>query len=119
MAHIIIVDDEPHLVMIMSKLLEAKQHKITGISESDAAEQLLKNNDYDLMITDVRMNPINGMELLKQARRERPKMPVIMITAYHSPELSRHAKRQGAYAYFPKPFELTEVFEAIEEALSA
>ena len=119
MAKIIIIDDEPHLVKILSKLLSDLDHHVTGVDKSARAKELLMSEDYDIMISDVRMKPINGVELLKLARKQHPKMPVIMITAYHTEKLSAETKNEGAFAYFPKPFQINDIFNAINQAVEA
>ncbi len=78
---------------------------------------LFRAGPYDLVITDIRMKPVNGLEVLKQCKAISPRTVVIMISAYASTELAVEAMNEGAYDYFPKPFNNEEILSVVSHAL--
>jgi two-component system, NtrC family, response regulator PilR len=117
MARILLVDDEPSILNVLSTLLKQEGHEATPVRGGERAQDLLLADQFDLMITDVRMSPVDGMQLLKMARRERPRMSVIMLTAYGSVETAVEAMKEGAFDYVTKPFKVDELLITVERAL--
>lgn len=117
MAKILIVDDEPSVLNVLTSLLKDKGHDCIPAKGGEQAKTLLFDGHYDLMITDVRMAPINGMELLKLAKQSRPDMAVIMLTGFGSVETAVEAMKEGAFDYATKPFKVDELLLTIKRAL--
>lgn len=86
-------------------------HDPVPVRGGDKAKDVLLSDYFDLMITDIRMDPVDGMELLKIAHRERPGMAVIMLTAYGSVETAVEAMKAGAFDYVTKPFKVDELLD--------
>lgn len=119
MTRILLVDDEPGILSVLAGYLETYQYDVIQISDSrDAVALIEADHTLDMMISDIRMTPINGLELLKLARRQRPDMPVILITGFGSQETFKQARELGAYACMTKPFGPDILLETIEKALS-
>ena len=117
MPRILLVDDEPSILSVLSTLLRAEGYEVSPILGGEKARDTLRAEDYDLMISDIRMSPVNGMELLKQAHDEKPGMSVIMLTAYGSVETAIEAMKLGAFDYVTKPFKVDELLITIQRAL--
>lgn len=118
MARILTVDDEDVILTILETLLVSEGHEVVAIQEGEKAVELLKSDEpLDLMVSDIRMNPINGIELLKLAKKVRPDMPVIMVTAFHSEEAVQKVMGLGAFGYVRKPFKGDDILAKINEAL--
>jgi len=117
MARILLVDDEPSILSVLSALLKAEEYEVTPALGGDKAKAILAAEEFDLMISDIRMSPINGMELLKIAHDERPSMSVIMLTAYGSVETAIEALKLGAFDYVTKPFKVDELLITVQRAL--
>jgi len=118
MARILTVDDEEFILIIIETLLTSEGHDVVAIKDGEKAVEFLKSEEpLDLMISDVRMNPINGLELLKLAGEVRPGMPVIMATAFHSEERAKEVADMGAFAYVRKPFKGNDILAKVNEAL--
>ena len=81
------------------------------------ALNVIQSQPFDLVITDIRMHPVNGLDVLKQCKTISPRTTVIMISAYASAELAVEAMNEGAYDYFPKPFNNDEILSVISNAL--
>ena len=117
MARILLVDDEPSIVSVLSTLLKAEGHEVVPALGGEKARDILAREEFNLMISDIRMSPVDGMELLKIARKEHPQMAVIMVTAYGSVETAVEAMKQGAFDYVTKPFKVDELLITVQRAL--
>ena len=117
MARILLVDDEASILSVLSTLLKAEGHEVVPILGGEKAQDVIKNNQFDLMVSDIRMSPVDGMQLLKLIRCERPNTAVIMITAYGSVETAVEAMKEGAFDYVTKPFKVDELLITVIRAL--
>lgn len=117
MARILLVDDEASILSVLSTLLKAEGHEVVPVLGGEKAQDVIKAQDFDLMISDIRMSPVDGMQLLKIIRREKPAVAVIMITAYGSVETAVEAMKEGAFDYVTKPFKVDELLITVQRAL--
>ena len=117
MSRILIVDDDPLTLNMLGDLLKAQNYASTPALNGQAALQILKHQPFDLMISDIRMAPMDGMHLLRQVRQEYPHMTVIMLTAYGTIKSAVEAIKIGAFDYVTKPFRVDELLISIRRAL--
>jgi two-component system response regulator PilR (NtrC family) len=117
MARILLVDDEPRMLSLLNSLLTAEGYEVTSVQDGSKVPDLLRTEIFDLMISDIRMTPVDGMELLKIARTARPTMPVIILTAYGTVETAIEAMKLGTFDYVTKPFKMDELLITIQRAL--
>lgn len=118
MARILLVDDEPSILSVLSTLLKAEGYEVTAVNGGDQAQEVVKNEDFDLLISDIRMSPVNGMQLLAIAHEFKPQLSVIMLTAYGSVETAIEAMKLGAFDYVTKPFKVDELLITVTRALN-
>lgn len=114
---ILMVDDEPDIVAFCSKVLVRLGYEVTGSDSSQEALQVLSREHYDLLITDVMMPGISGLELVAQAQRRHPDLEAIVITGWGAMETPPGATRLGGCDLVSKPFGVPDLREAIERAL--
>lgn len=114
---IIILDDEPDIVEVMVTRLEIVGFPVIGHTRAAKALEALKKDDYSVLITDLKMPDMDGMEVLKEAKKINPDIEVIIFTAYGSIEGAVEAIKEGAHDYLVKPFESIELFTKIEKAI--
>ncbi len=119
MEKILIVDDELSMREFLKILLEKEGYDAMVAADGDAALAALGNNAVDLLITDVRMPGTSGLELLKQCKDDNLNLPVVMITAFASPDDAVFAMKQGAYDYITKPFQVDEIKTVVKNALKS
>ncbi|MEI8139648.1 MAG: sigma-54 dependent transcriptional regulator [bacterium] len=117
MPRILLIDDEPRMLSLLNTILKGEGYTLTPVQDSSKVPELLNTEIFDLMITDIRMTPIDGLELLKKARQVRPSMPVIILTAYGSVETAIEAMKLGTFDYVTKPFKMDELLITIQRAL--
>ena len=117
MARILLVDDEPSILSVLSTVLQAENYEVVSASNGQKALDLLLSEDFDLIISDIRMTPLDGLEILKAVHKERPQTSVIMLTAYGSIETAIEALKLGAFDYVTKPFKVDELLITVQRAL--
>ncbi len=114
---ILLVDDEPRILSLLNSLLKRENYEVTSMQDAAKAIELIRSDSFDLLISDVRMSPVDGMELLKAARQSQPSMSVIMLTAYGTVETAIEAMKLGAFDYVTKPFKVDELLLTIQRAV--
>lgn len=114
---ILIVDDEPSMREFLEIMLTREGYKVTAASNGRDALNMLNKQMYDLIISDIQMPGMGGLELLKSIKDVSPDTEVIMITAYASTETAVEAMKEGAYDYITKPFKIDEIRLIIKKAL--
>lgn len=116
-ASIIIVDDEENMVRILQRVLELEGYHAKGFSSSTEAVAAIQQHPPDLVLTDMRMPDMDGMEVLQATREANPQTSIIVMTAHGSIEMAVEAMRAGAYDYITKPFKTEELLLTISKAL--
>lgn len=116
---ILIVDDEQSMREFLEILLNREGYKVSLAANGKEAFDLLGKEKYDLLITDIKMSDINGIDVLKRAKAISPESVVVMISAFATAETAVEAMREGAYDYIPKPFKVREFKKIISDALKS
>jgi nitrogen regulation protein NR(I) len=119
MGHILIVDDDAQLRQSFEKLLNAEGHSVKTASSGEAAIALVKAAVPDLVIMDVRMPGMSGLEAFRAIHEIEPKLPVIIMTAFGTTDTAIEATKLGAFEYVLKPPEIPDILALISQALEA
>lgn len=114
---ILVVDDDQSMREFLEILLGREDYKVTLAESGERACQFLQNYAYDLVITDIRMKDIDGIDVLKRAKQLHPEIMVVMISAFATAETAVEAMREGAYDYIPKPFKVNDFRNVIRDTL--
>ncbi len=114
---ILVIDNEPRMVDSLKTLLSMEGYNVTGEQNSLKALELLDKEAFDLIISDIKMPVIDGIEILKRTKEKDPFIGVILITGYASLDSARHAVEKGAYGYLTKPLILDELKLTVERSL--
>lgn len=115
-AHLLIVDDEPSVRTVLKRILQ-KQYCVTTAANGEEALQKLAANAYDLLLLDLKMGGIEGLEVLKAARGKDPEIIVIILTAYGALDSAVEALRLGAFDYIFKPAASDLLRERVAEGI--
>jgi DNA-binding NtrC family response regulator len=118
-ARILLVDDEPRMVVLLQSSLEARGHTTVGLHDGNSALARLDTEEFDLVITDLRMSPVDGMAVIEGAAARTPKTPVVVLTAHGEINTAVAALRAGAFHYLTKPVDFEEVARVVDLALSS
>ena len=116
-AHILSVDDELSMREFLEVLLSREGYRITCAENGGIALDLIAQDQFDLLLLDIRLGDMSGIEVLKAAKTQNPQTIVIMISAYASAETAVEAMNEGAYDYVPKPFDKDELIQTVARAL--
>lgn len=118
MSSILLVDDEESVLRILCTLFKSRGFEVATASDGGDAMVLLLKQKFDVLLTDVRMRPMDGLALLKFAQDHDPSMQVVMLTAYASVESAIEALKHGAFDYITKPFDIGELVATVDRALA-
>ncbi len=110
---ILIVDDNIELAENLAEFLEEEGHRTTTASSAERAIDISGAHDFDLLLSDVRMPGINGVELVTHLRVCRPQLCCLLMTAYSSEELLREARSVGVAAILDKPLDLDKLLSRV------
>ena len=117
---ILVIDDEEHITSLLKETLELSGYICdTAECGKEGLRKLRKSNGYDLLITDIRLPDISGLEILELTGKKYPFLPVIVITGFATIESTKAALRMGAMDYIPKPFTTGTVLSAVNSAIHA
>ena len=114
---VLIVDDEPNLRKILAAQLSRDGYEVMLAEDGEQGLALLKEHHIDLVVTDLKMPKVDGMMLLREALRESPDLPIVMITAHGTVDTAVEALKLGAFDYLTKPFDKDEVRQVVAKAL--
>jgi DNA-binding NtrC family response regulator len=114
---ILVVDDEEVIREGLQRILKGKCFLVEACKSGHAAVELLQSKDYDLIITDLKMPGMNGIEVLKSIKILQPEVPVILITGYAAIDNAIESMKSGAADYIPKPFTPDEILGKVRKAI--
>jgi DNA-binding NtrC family response regulator len=118
MPDILIVDDDKNVGRVLKDLLGREGFDVDSVTSVFDAQPVIEEGDLDLIITDLKMPGLDGMDLLTECRAKRPEMPVIMISAFGSVDAAVNAIKRGAYDFITKPVDETELLNVVNKALA-
>ncbi len=117
-AQILIVDDELDMLALLAMIISEKtEHKVVTTNNPLEVPELIKTGDYNLLISDLKMPSMDGVELITEVKKIDNHIPILIITAYGSVESAEEVISQGAYDCITKPFRKEQILIAIERAL--
>jgi len=115
--HILVVDDELSMREVLEYMLNKEGYQVSCAENGVKAVALLEKHSYDLLLCDIRLGDISGLDVLRASKKANPDTVVILISAYASTETAVEAMNEGAYDYVPKPFDKDELLQTIAKAL--
>jgi FixJ family two-component response regulator/glycine cleavage system H lipoate-binding protein len=115
---ILVVDDEPGVLKSCRRILTREEWDVDTVSNAEDALGMVKREQYDVIITDMIMPKMSGMDLLKIAKESKPEISIIMITGYATVKTAVMAMKLGAFDYIPKPFTPEELSSVTDRAIA-
>jgi len=114
---LLVVDDEPIVGKRLKQVFGKVGFEVESYTDSAAALAAMAEKPFDIVVTDLKMQGIDGIEVLKRVRAMNPETRVIIITGYASPDTAELAEQEGVFAFLAKPFRLDELKEVIYRAM--
>jgi DNA-binding NtrC family response regulator len=118
MAEILVLDDVPDAVVLIKKILTRRQHNVHTFTEDEEAITFAEHHHLDLVILDIKLKKMSGIQVLKQLRQTSPALKVIILTGYPTAETAREALLLGVQEYCVKPIDKTGLEEKVATVLA-
>ncbi len=115
--NLLLIDDEVGYVNVLSNRMAKRNIDVTKSHSGTEGIQALRKQDFDVAVLDLKMEDMNGIEVLKIFKKMDPDMPVIMLTGHGSEQAAKEGMKYGAFDYLTKPCELEELLEKVREAV--
>lgn len=116
-AHILIIDDEKNYLLVLQTLLEDEGYTVTALSDPETALAFLQESEVDVVVTDMKMPRITGLDVLERVKKQWPYIPVLIMTAFGTIESAVKTMKYGAFDYITKPFSNDELLLSIHNAV--
>ncbi len=113
---LLLIDDEVGYVNVLSNRLSKRNFQVGKAHNAAEAFQIMRQRDFDVAVLDLKMEDMDGIEILKILKKMAPELVVIMLTGHGSAEAAQEGIKQGAFDYLTKPCELDELIQKIQEA---
>jgi DNA-binding NtrC family response regulator len=117
MAHVLVVDDQSSMRLTLTALLKQAGHTLMQAGTGEDALEKISKNDFDVVVTDLKLDKVSGLEVLKAAKANNPQTEVIVLTGFGSIESAVAAMKAGAIDYLTKPFDTEELLLAVQRAM--
>ena len=115
---ILVIDDEPDMLMLMSMIIEENtEWEVETTNNPSEGLKMAMESDYDLVIADLKMPGLDGLEVFEELKEMKPDIPVIIITAYGSLEIADEARSKGVADFITKPFRKDTILFTMERVL--
>jgi len=116
MARVLLVDDEVAYTVNISRLLSRRGYRVTAVNDGESAIRAIEDEEYDVVVLDLRMPGMDGIATLKLMKMKRPLLEVIILTGHGSVESGIQGMHLGAFDYAMKPIQISELQEKINQA---
>jgi nitrogen regulation protein NR(I) len=116
---ILLIEDDPGIVMTLRRVLSEEGYSVKVEKRGDAGLSAAKEDSFDVVISDMKLPGLNGLDLVRELHAAKPRLPIILMTAHGTTETAIEATKSGAYDYVLKPFDLPEFIELVEKAFTS
>ncbi len=117
--NILVVDDDRSMREFLEILLTGEGYNVTLADNGESGCNAIDQNNFDLVVTDIRMKGLNGLDVLRKAKAKNPDTMVVMISAFATADTAVEAMKEGAYDYIPKPFKVKEFKNIVKDTLAS
>jgi len=116
---ILVIEDDEEMRSLLEDFIEGEGYGVESVEDGSEGFRKLAKENFDLIVTDIRMPGLNGLDILPGLKQIQPSIPIIVITAFGSEEVQRRALERGADAYLEKPLQLDQLRTLIQEMVSS
>jgi DNA-binding NtrC family response regulator len=114
---ILVVDDEKHVRTLFERVLVKEGYQVECAASGSEAIDKLATNTFDLVVTDLKMDGIDGLDLIKKGKKAKQDLPFVLISGYGTAQTAGLAAKEGADVFLMKPIDITELKSAVKKAL--
>src|SRR5438477_6461890 len=118
MSKVLLIEDEKTLASALQRVLETEGHEVTAATDSQEGLAAAREGDFQVVVTDLKMPGVSGMDVIKVLHETKPQLPVILMTGHHTTETAIEAMKFGAYDYILKPPDPAEFLGLIDKAVA-
>ena len=118
-ARILVIEDDTRSAQSLERLLKSQGYAVTLCHRGDEGFERASKENFDLIITDFRLPGVDGLELIRQLHAEKPRLPMVLMTAFGTTETAIEATKHGAFEYVLKPFDVAEMLEVVKRAVAS
>ncbi len=118
-ANILLIEDDPAIIMTLRRVLTEEGHKVSVEKRGDDGFSTACKELFDVVITDMKLPGMGGLELVRQLHTAKPRLPIVLMTAHGTTDTAIEATKSGAYDYLLKPFEIPEFIGLVEKAIAS
>jgi DNA-binding NtrC family response regulator len=115
---VLLVDDELGFLDVLAKRMSRRGFQVTAAGSGAESIRVLRDNDFDVAVLDLKLDDMDGIEVLQIMKKMVPEMPVIMLTGHGSEQAAREGVESGAFDYLLKPCDLDDLLEKVGEAVA-
>jgi nitrogen regulation protein NR(I) len=116
---VLLVEDDANIATGLQKVMRANGYDVETLGRGDDGLKRASTGDFDAVITDLKLPGVDGLELVRELKKARPKLPIILITAHGTTETAIEATKWGAFDYLPKPFDVEELLDLTGKAIES
>jgi nitrogen regulation protein NR(I) len=116
---LLLVEDDTNIATGLQKVMRVNGYDVTALGRGDTGLERALAEPFDVVVTDLKLPGLDGLELVRQLHQAKPKLPIILITAHGTTEIAIEATKWGAFDYVPKPFEVDELLDLTAKALES
>jgi len=117
--NILLIEDDPGIAMTLRRVLCDEGNEVVVDTRGDNGLKKAQNGSFEVVITDMKLPGLNGLDLVRQLHESHPRLPIILITAHGTTETAIEATKAGAYDYLVKPFDIPEMLQLVEKAVTS
>src|SRR6476660_322484 len=117
--HVLLIEDDASLAANLCEVLKEDGFRVTVCNRGDEGLRRASNDECDVVLTDLRLPGLSGLELVRQLHDTQPRLPVVLMTAHGTIETTIEATKLGAYDYLQKPFEMRGLISVLHSAVDA
>jgi DNA-binding NtrC family response regulator len=118
-ARVLLIEDDPGILMTLRRVLTEEGYVVKVDKRGDSGLALAQQDFFDVVITDMKLPGLGGLELVRELHKGKPRLPIILMTAHGTTDTAIEATKSGAYDYLLKPFEMPELIELVEKAVAS
>ena len=117
-SRLLLIEDDPGITITLQRLLSEEGYEVVVEKRGDSGLERARNEKFDVVLTDLKLPGVAGLDLIKDLHAAKPRLPIILMTAHGTTETAINATKLGAFDYLLKPFEMTELLEVVDKALN-